>query len=172
MGKWVTVLSGVVLFAGLGVAAAAEWNDYVRRGDQYFHAHDYQSAVEQFDAAATRFPDEPIPKLAKGHALFAMQRYAEASMSLQAGIGLLPQWSRSGIDLRGFFTDPSEFDATMDDLARRLTAQPDDPDLLFLLAYCLHFSSRQDQAQALFRLLLTDIPDHSAALTFIASAPA
>ncbi len=39
--------------------------------------------------------------------------------------------------------------------------------MLFLLAYCPHFSGKPAEAQALFEELLTLAPDHAAARTFL-----
>ncbi len=146
-------------------------SDYISHGDHYFHRGEYEAAKEQFCEGARRFPDQPIPRLAKGHTLFALRDYRAAARALQEGIHLQPAWSRSGINLRFFFRDPREFDANLDDLAARLTAEPEDPDLLFLSAYALHFSGRPDEAQRLFRHLLTLAPGHEAAATFLPSSP-
>jgi tetratricopeptide (TPR) repeat protein len=147
--------------------SAMDLQGYISEGDRFFHAGDYSAAEREFDRAVKDFPDEPIPRLARGHARFALRRYGGASRSLQQGIHLLPAWSRSRTELRGFFQDPGVFDANMIDLARALKARPDDRDLLFLLAYCLHFSGQPDQARTLFERLLALAPDHEAAQTFV-----
>ena len=152
-------------------AGAQGLSDYISSGDRFFHRGEYEAAKEQFCEGARRFPYQPIPRLAKGHTLFALRDYRAAARALQEGIHLEPAWSRSGIDLRYFFRDPREFDANLDDLAASLTAEPEDPDLLFLSAYALHFSGRPDEAQRLFRHLLTLAPGHEAAATFVPSSP-
>lgn len=148
-------------------ASAMDLQGYIADGDRFFHAGDYAAAEREFDRAAKHFPDAPIPRLARGHARFALRHYAGASRSLQQGIHLLPVWSQSGIELRGFFHDPGVFDANLIDLGRALKARPDDRDLLFLLAYCLHFSGHPEPARTLFERLLTLAPDHEAAQTFV-----
>ncbi len=149
------------------VAGADELADYIASGDRYFHAGEFTAAEREFATAAERFPDEPIPRLARGHTLFAMQDYVAASRSIQEGIHLKPDWSRTRVFLPGFFTDRGDFERAFHGLAEAVKADADDTDLLFLLAYSLHFSGAREEAQALFRRLLRLKPDHEAGLTFI-----
>ncbi len=148
-------------------ASGTDVNHYIRQGDRYFQAGDYGRAAAQFAEGAKRYPAAPIPRLALGHAFFAMGRFEDASRSVQDGIHLAPSWSRSGINLRGFFRDPGVFDSAIDDLARAILNRPKDQDLLFLLAYCRYFSGHPPQARKMFRQLLDMAPDHAAARTFI-----
>ena len=168
---WLGALFCLTLVLDATALRAEGLSDYIARGDRAFHRGAYEAAKEQFCEGARRFPDQPIPRLAKGHTLFALRDYRAAARALQAGIHLQPAWSLSGINLRFFFRDPGEFDANLDDLAAELTAEPEDPDLLFLSAYALHFSGRPDEAQRLFRHLLTLAPGHEAAATFVPSSP-
>ena len=165
--SWTAGLAVLCLASIAAPAVADHAGHYVALGDVYFQARDYAAAAREFAKAMERFPDEPIPRLANGHALFAMRSYGAAARSLREGIRLLPSWSRSGIDLRGFFSDGRVFDANLDDLAAKLGANPEDPELMFLLAYVLHFSGRCQQAQGLFLLLLEQVPGHTAAKTFV-----
>lgn len=165
--NWAAGLA-VIFLTSIPLSAVADHaGHYVALGDMYFQAGNYAAAAREFGKAIERFPDEPIPRLANGHALFAMRSYGAAARSLREGIRLLPVWSRSGIDLRGFFSDRREFDANRDDLAARLRANPDDPELMFLLAYVLHFSGQCQRAQALFPALIERVPGHDAANTFV-----
>lgn len=172
---WPARLKGLCLLLLLSlsatVAQAQDLNRYIAKGDRSFQARDYAAAARTFGDAAKRFPGEPIPRLARGHALFGMRKYAAASRSLQDGIRLFPLWSRSGIDLPGFFRGHGNFTDNMADLSRRVNANPNDPDILFLLAYCLHFSGKRTEAQTRFRRLLDLAPGHKAARTFIDVAP-
>lgn len=166
MRRWLLVLCGLLSMPL--PAAGQDVDDYIRRGDASFHAGEYQAAERQFAEAARRFPDAPIPRLARGHTLFAMRRYRAASRSLQEGIDRLPQWSRSDINLRNFFPDRGEFDDNLANLRDAVDAAPEDRELVFLLAYCLHFSGHAAEARALFRYLLKLAPGHEAARTFLA----
>ena len=148
-------------------ASAQDITEFIKEGDRYFGYGDYQEAARVFGKAAKQFPEEAIPRLARGHSLFAMRRYARASRSLQDGIRLQPQWSESNTNLRKFFRDPEEFDVTVRDLARRVRRRPNDQDLLFMLAYSRHFSGRREQARELFDRLLAMAPEHEAARTFV-----
>lgn len=161
------VLLALCVVSFSNIAAGTDVNHYVRQGDRYFQAGDYGRAAAQFAEAANRYHTAPIPRLALGHAFFAMGRFAEASRSLQDGIHLSPSWSQSGIDLRGFFSDPAVFDSALDDLARAILKRPKDRELLFLLAYCRYFSGHPLQARKMFRQLLDMAPDHEAARTFV-----
>ncbi len=165
MRTWFVALLGLLLIAG--PAKTQDLTDYVSRGDYYFHNQDYQAAERQFAQAVKAFPKAPIPRLARGHTLFAMRRYEAASRSLQEGIHLLPAWNRSGINLREFFRHGAEFDGNLANLVARVNAAPKDRDLVFLLAYCLHFSGRRQRAQVLFQYLLKLSPEHEAARTFV-----
>ncbi len=167
MSRWPGALAGLCVFLVVSTVWPQGMSDYISAGDRHFHAGDYAAAEREFKAAAEAFPDQPIPRLARGHALFALRDYAAASRSLQDGIGLIPAWHGSGINLRGFVADPGAFDANLLDLAGRYQAAPHDRHLLFLLAYCPHFSGRPAEAQALFEELLALASDHAAARTFL-----
>ena len=168
---WLGAVLCLAAVLGAPALGAEGLSDYISRGDRAFHGGKYEAAKEQFCEAVRHYPEQPIPRLAKGHTLFALRDYRAAARSLREGIHLQPAWSRSGINLRFFFRDPREFDANLDDLAARLTAQPEDPELLFLSAYALHFSGRAVEAQRLFRHLLTLAPGHEAAASFVPSNP-
>lgn len=161
------MIFAVLLLIVMAVPVGAQTlRDGIAQGDRSFRAGDFAAAVRKFSDTARRFPGEPIPRLARGHALFALGKYAEASRSLQQGIRIFPLWSRSGINLPGFFHEPGLFIRNMKELAQRIDTAPHDTDLLFLRAYCLHFSGRIDDGQALFKRLLEMTPDHEAARTF------
>lgn len=157
----------ILLWAAEQPVGAQTLGETIAEGDRYFNTGDFAAAARKFGDAAGRFPGEPIPRLARGHALFGQRKYREASRSLQEGIRIFPLWSRSGIDLPRFFRETDLFARNMDELARMVDAAPEDPDLLFLRAYCLHFSRRIDAGQALFKRLLDLAPAHEAARTFI-----
>jgi Flp pilus assembly protein TadD len=158
----------VIMIAVASTSVAAQGLDeLIARGDRHFHVGNYAAAAATFADAAQRHRGEPIPRLAKGHSLFAMRLFEEASRSLQDGIRLLPAWHRSGIDLRGFFRDPGEFDANLRVLSEWVRQRPSATDLIFLQAYCLHFSGRRERARALFHRVLSLDPDHGAARTFV-----
>ncbi len=165
MRRWLLVLCS--LLSSPLPAAGQDVGDSIRRGDAFFAAGAYEAAERQFAEAARRFPGAPIPRLARGHTLFAMRKYRAASRSLQEGIERLPQWSESDINLRDFFRDRGEFDDNLANLGAAVDAAPEDRELVFLLAYCLHFSDRVLEAQAMFRYLLELAPGHAAALTFL-----
>lgn len=157
----------ILLWAAVQPVGAQTLDESIAEGDRHFNAGDFATAARKFGEAAGRFPGEPIPRLARGHALFGQRKYLKASRSLQEGIHIFPLWSRSGIDLPRFFREAGLFARNMTELARKIEAAPENPDLLFLRAYCQHFSGRIDAGQALFKRLLDLVPAHEAARTFI-----
>ena len=90
---WAGVVVCVALVFESTAVGAQGLSDYISRGDRSFHRGEYEAAKEQFCEGARRFPDQPIPRLAKGHTLFALRDYRAAARALQEGIHLQPAWS-------------------------------------------------------------------------------
>jgi len=172
---WISAfLLTVVMGCGGGLrlpdvpSSPSRWEALVRQGDLEFRARQYATAAAWFREASRQHPRQPIPKLAFGHALFAMGHFDESSAALREGLVLFPEWPRARIDLRRFFTDQSDFDQRLVDLERFASSRPSEAKARFLLAYVYFFTDRRGRALELFARLASENPEIVAASSFLA----
>lgn len=97
-----------------------------------------------------------------------MGRFAESSAALEEGLVLLPEWPRARIDLRGFFSDQTDFDRSLADLEIHADTHPSDTDARFLLAYVYYFTNRRERAIEMFGRLASENPELEVASLFLA----
>lgn len=142
-------------------------NQRLSDGTDYFRQRSYKKAADEFRQAIQISPQGHIPRLAYGHTLFALERYAESSRSLQDGLALFPGWTNTGFTILQHFPIAGEFEARMENLTVWVEQDPDNQDGLFLLGYLHYFSGAPDQAGVLFARLLRINPDHKAAKLFL-----
>jgi serine/threonine protein kinase len=144
----------------------ASWKELVHQGDVHFSSARYADAAAVFREATERFPAQPIPHLALGHALFGCGDFAAAASALRAGLSRLPTWPRDGRDLRRLF--PGEVLSRQGkELQRAVERAPEHVDLVFLLGYVYHFCGHGERARELFARVLTLQPDDATAPLFL-----
>ena len=167
------VLLAVVLGGGAAVAghghkgSLSAVDQLLSDGTDYFRQRSYEKAANEFRQAIRLKPQGPIPRLAYGHTLFALERYVESARSLQDGLALYPGWPNTGFTILQHFPIAGEFQARMENLTAWVEQDPDNQDGLFLLGYLHYFSGAPDRARVLFARLLRINPDHKAAKLFL-----
>jgi tetratricopeptide (TPR) repeat protein len=135
-------------------ASRSEMQNLITNGDGQFAASKYEDAAGLYKKAMENYPEQPVPRFAYGHTLFALGEYDRATDSILKGLELMPKWSRSEIDLQAFFQYPLEFQDKLQRLENWVNEHPDDRKATFLLAYCKHFSAHKIEARHLFKKLI------------------
>ncbi len=119
-------------------------NDYMRSGEQELHAGRYYDAARYFELASTIDPLNPLPLLARGHALAAAGDYRSAVRFLVMGIERFPQVAAFRIDLPALIGRIDVFDVRRADLESKL-AKMESPELRFLLGYLELYSGLPEE---------------------------
>lgn len=122
------------------------------QGKQAFAAREYGRAERQFQQATVLVPNEALPYFLLAQAQFALGKYREAVSSIHAGLRLQRDWPGHAfrpIELYG--ANVADYADHLDQLRDALRRNPDDPVLLFLLAYQLWFDGQKEEARVLFR---------------------
>ena len=133
----------ITTFAG---ARADEFNRHIAGGEEELRQGRYYNAAREFDLAATIDRRNPLPFLARGHALAAAGDYVSAVRSILSGVEIFPQIAAFRLDLNAMVGNSDVFDRRRADLERRLTLR-EDPELRFLLGYLELYSGLTDSAQ-------------------------
>ena len=145
----------------------------VERGLEAFAELQYGRAVQRFRQATRLLPAEPLPQFLLAQALLAQRKYHAAHDAVLAGLRLRPDWPTSKFrPLELYGTAVGEYPEHMTALQETLRRHPDDPVLLFLLAYQLWFDGRRDEATPLFRRALPRSGDREAIDRFLRELPA
>ena len=137
---------------------ARAWR-FIGIGDRYFAEQKFHSAVERYKSAAEAAPDLADAYFRQGHALVGMRRYDLAARHYRRGLTLDPQWPDSGFRLEELY-DGANIAKTghQEQIARAATDDPNNPDLLFVLAVHLHFDGEQQRALPLFQRVFDLLP--------------
>lgn len=143
--KWagVNLNDPIASFAGVN---ADRFTGYMVDGEEALRAGRYSDAARYFELAEVIDRRNPLPLLARGHALAAGGYYVSAVHSLTRGIALFPQIAAFKLDLPAMVGQSDVFDRRRADLERRLTYR-EDRELRFLLGYLELYSGLTDAAQ-------------------------
>lgn len=126
-------------------------NEYIRAGEMELQAGRYYDAARYFELASTIDPLNPLPLLARGHALAAAGDYRSAVRLLMLGIERFPQIAAFRIDLPGLVGRLDVFDVRRADLESKLE-KVDSPELRFLLGYLELYSGLPEEGMRNLRL--------------------
>lgn len=118
-------------------------NEHLAGGEADMLRGDFYRAVRQFQIAHTIDPKNPLPLLARGHALAAAADYVSAVRSLVMGIELFPDISAFRLDLPAMVGQRDVFDRRRADLDSRLR-RGEDRELRFLLGYLEFYSGLRE----------------------------
>lgn len=162
--KWngVSLNDPIASFAG---ANADEFTRYMVDGEEALRAGQYFDAAQSFEMAGVIDRRNPLPLLARGHALAAAGNYISAVHSLTRGISLFPQIAAFKLDLPAMVGQSDVYDRRRADLEKRL-AYREDRELRFLLGYLELYSGLTDAAQKNLTLAAKDAPAESAIARF------
>ncbi len=144
----------------------------VERGQEAFLELEYGRAVQRFRQAIRLTPDEPMPRFLLAQALLAQRKYHEAHDAIQVGLRLRPNWPTATfhpLDLYGAAV--GEYPDHLSSRQETLRKHPDDPVLLFLLAYQMWFDGRREEAGPLFRRALPRSAHRDAIDRFLRELP-
>jgi hypothetical protein len=120
-----------------------QFNGAMLSGEEALRDGDYYSAARRFEMAQTIEPGNPLPFLARGHALVASGDYASGVRSIKAGLERFPQVAAFRLDLPAMVGERDVFDRRRAELETRLSTQ-EDADLRFLLGYIEFYSNLPD----------------------------
>jgi len=145
----------------------------VERGQEAFAELEYGRAAQRFRQAIRLAPDEPLPRFLLAQALLAQRKYHEAHDAILAGLRLRPDWPTAKFrPLELYGAAVGEYPEHLSALQETLRKHPDDPVLLFLLAYQLWFDGRKEEAAPLFCRALPRSADRDAIDRFLRELPA
>lgn len=152
----------ITSFAG---ANADQFTRYMVDGEEALRSGQFFDAARHFEMAGLIDRRNPLPLLARGHALAAAGNYISAVHSISRGISQFPQIAAFKLDLPAMVGQSDVFDRRRAELERRLT-QREDRDLRFLLGYLELYSGLTDAAQKNLTLAAKGAPAGSAIARF------
>ena len=125
--------------------------DQVSRAKQAFAIQEYGRAERLFHKMTEKEPQNPLGYFLLAQAQFALSKYEEAALSLDAGLRLQPDWPKSEFrPILLYGNHQNDFQEHLDHLRELVNRKPSDPVLLFVLAYQLWFAGSHDEAKAVF----------------------
>src|SRR5262249_38724971 len=98
-----------------------------------FKRGNYGNALAKTEAAMKDFPDNPVMHEFRALVLFALGCYQEASAAVYSLLAIGPGWDWT--TLQSLYPDTDTYVNQLFVLEKAAAAKPDDPSLLFLLAY-------------------------------------
>jgi hypothetical protein len=122
---------------------AGRFNDLMAEGEAALHRGEYMTASSYFTQASAYDVSDPLPYLARGHAMIAAGNYVSAVAMLTRGIDRFPQIAAFKLDLPSLVGQRDIFDIRRADLETRLESG-DDAGLRFLLGYLELYSGLPD----------------------------
>lgn len=109
-------------------------SEYMKQGEQYMNEGKFYAAANAFDTAVFYDSRNPLPYLAKSHALFAAGELMSSAFFLQKAFGLSKELAQMPVDLPRLFPSRERLDQRMADL-QRWEERTGQPMLLFLRGY-------------------------------------
>lgn len=131
-------------------------------GKQAFLARQYGQAERRFQEAARLLPKDAVTPFLLAQTQMVLGKYQEAVSSIHAGLRLKPDWPGSTfrpIELYG--PNVADYAEHLELLRDAHRLNPQDPVLLFLLAYQLWFDGQKEEARVLFRQAAARVADPS-----------
>jgi hypothetical protein len=123
----------------------------IEQGKKTFADKAYGLAAQHFRLAAEDKPRDATAWFLLAQAQFALGKYRDAVGSIHAGMDLKPDWPRAKFSSRQLYqANDVDFLGHLKRLEDVVDTRPDDPVLLFLLAYELWFDGKPAKARPLF----------------------
>lgn len=133
-------------------ASRARAHQFVRFGDEHFRKQKYNDALERYKDASRSAPDLADPYFRQALAWSAMKKYDQAARAIRHGLSLNAGWAGSGFELSQVYGDNRLAKAAhWETLAQAATLDPQNADLLFLLAVELYFDGQQARSRPFFQ---------------------
>jgi hypothetical protein len=151
---------------------AAEYERLLDLGREAFARREYGRAVLRFRQASRVAPRQPMAHFLLAQALLALGKYHAASDAIHAGMALKPDWPRTPFQpLELYGANVAEYSEHLATLEATLRRHPNDPVLLFLVAYQLWFDGRKEEARPLLRRALKGAADADVIDAFLRALP-
>ena len=148
-----------------GIAQRAE--TAVRSGRRLFEKGSYAAAADRFEQAAELDPADGASFFYSAQAYLAAEKYDKASAAIAKGLSFNPKWPTKPTDVRAMYGDNNKLLQQMGGIARRLKANPQDKDALFLLGFQLFSSGEKEKARTIFEKLAKQAPGDDRIRPFI-----
>jgi hypothetical protein len=140
-------------------------NRFLEEGEAALKRSEFYTAARFFELAHAADPTNPLPLLARGHALAAAGDYMTAVYSLSQGIERFPGIAAFRIDLPAIVGRPDIFDIRRADLEDKLK-RVESFELRFLLGYLELYSGLPDEGLRNLRLAAHQAPQDSVIAAF------
>ncbi|MFF0092953.1 tetratricopeptide repeat protein [Streptomyces canus] len=137
------------------------------RGDAYRIAERYEDAVTELGRAVSLEPGYASALASRGQALYELGRYDEALAAFDGTVRLIPDYAWALVmrsRTRGRLDDQ---EGMFEDLRRAVEAEPDAHWIQTELGWAYWLAGRHDEATAVLRALLVQVPDHETALAVL-----
>jgi hypothetical protein len=133
-------------------ASRARANQFMNFGDEHFRKQKYNDALERYKDASKSAPDLAAPYFRQAFAWAAMTKYDQAAKALHRGLSIDANWPAADFHLKQLYGDNRLAKAThWEAIAKAATDNPQDSDLLFLLAVELYCDGQHDRSRAFFQ---------------------
>ena len=146
----------------------------IEAGDRNFREGDFRDALAHY-----RKSTEIDKQVAGGYfrtafAMLALGRWTEATLSIERGLLLKPDWPDSGFVLEELYTTPAAKRSEFRKLQIAKQQTPHNADVRFMLGVMLHFDGQAEAAEVEFRRVveLTGQGDHALAFLPPSQEPA
>lgn len=143
----------------------------VERARKAFNDGEYGRAAERLADAIAAQPNDPMPYFLLAQARTARGDYVNAVAAIRDGMAHAQDWPATSFRLREIYgAGDKNFDEHLRELKDAVTAQPNDPTLLFLLGYHYWFLGERSEAVPLFKKASRLVKDQSLIERFLAEA--
>lgn len=121
---------------------------YIDFGDARFAAQEFHSAAQRYKTAISVAPGLADAHIRHGIALTALAKYDSAVAAIERGLALDPNWPTRGWKLDDVYADNrAAKDGHIDTLARKVLANTNDADAVYLLGVYMYLDGHRDRAQ-------------------------
>lgn len=132
---------------------------HMRAGVDAFAQEAFEASARFFLAVALAVPDNADAWLAYATSRFATGDYDLAAAAIRRGIRQMPEVVNSLFDLRDRYTRMAMFDQHLDNLEAYVDDDPLAPDGWIVLGFVLHFSGDREEANRVFRTVMSRFPE-------------
>jgi len=130
----------------------------MKAGQRLFGKGSFVAAADRFEQAAALNPSDSKALFYSAQAYIAAERYDKANAAIVKGLTANPNWPSKPTDMRLLYSDTREHVKVMGEIARRIKANPNDKDALFLLGFQLFSSGEIEKARLIFEKLAKQSP--------------
>ncbi len=136
-----------------------QMSEYMKKGEQCMNEGKFYAAANAFDTAVFYDSQNPLPYLAKSHALFAAGELMSSAFFLQKAFGLSKELAQVPVDLQRLFPSREKLDQRMADL-QRWEERTGQPMLLFLQGYFQFQLKQYEPAQESLKQAAERLPEN------------